>query len=113
MKKIFSATVLSFILTLVLGAGWVTAADHSGHGGHGGQAAIQVYSAEGIIKAIAPDKLTISHEPIPSLGWPAMTMNFALAEQSLSQDLKIDDQVRFDFTAQGNTYIIIELEIME
>jgi Cu/Ag efflux protein CusF len=113
MKKFFSAIALAFILAFVLSAGRAMAADHGGHSGHGGQPVSQVYSAVGVIKAIAPAKLTISHEPVPSLRWPAMTMDFALPEQALAQGLEIGDRVHFDFVAQGNAFTVVDLEIME
>jgi Cu/Ag efflux protein CusF len=114
MKKLFPVIGLIFVLALALGAAWAMAAsDHCGHSGRSGQPPSQVYSAVGVIKAIAPAKLTISHGPIPSLNWPAMTMDFALPEQSLAQGLQIEDRVRFDFVGQGSAFIIVDLEIME
>ena len=41
--------------------------------------------------------MTISHQPVPSIGWPAMTMNFHLSGLGLARGIKAGDQVRFAF----------------
>jgi Cu/Ag efflux protein CusF len=56
-------------------------------------------SATGTIEAIdaAAGKITIAHEPVPSLQWPAMTMEFKAANQSLLKDLRPGTPVSFEF----------------
>ncbi len=56
--------------------------------------------ARGRITAITPESITIAHEPVPSLSWPAMTMGFKPPTQGVSKDLKVGDQVSFSFTAK-------------
>ena len=41
--------------------------------------------------------MTLSHEPVPALGWPAMTMTFALPNPGMARGLKTGDRVRFGF----------------
>lgn len=62
---------------------------------------------EGTIQTIKPDEITIAHEPVPSLNWPAMTMGFKSPEKGLPDDLKTGDRVSFSFmkTAQGGFQI--------
>jgi Cu/Ag efflux protein CusF len=43
---------------------------------------------------------TITHEPIPSLNWPAMTMTFKADETTLKQ-LKAGDTIQFEFAEKG------------
>lgn len=52
---------------------------------------------EGTIQAIKSDEITIAHEPVPSLNWPAMTMGFKRPEKGLPEDLKVGDRVSFSF----------------
>ena len=61
-------------------------------------------SAEGRIEMIDKDGVTISHGPVPAIGWPAMTMTFSADARQL-QGLKAGDQVTFAFeqTARGAT----------
>lgn len=52
---------------------------------------------EGIVDAITPaaDKITLSHDPIPTIGWPAMTMDFALLDGVDLDGIEPGDKVRF------------------
>ena len=60
------------------------------------------HHATGTLDAIdaATGTLTISHEPVPSLKWPAMTMEFQLADKAHAAHLKPGSHVGFDF-AEG------------
>lgn len=50
--------------------------------------------------------VTLSHEPIASLGWPAMTMDFSVADKSLFGKLAKGKKVKFEFIKQHNQYVI-------
>jgi Cu(I)/Ag(I) efflux system membrane fusion protein len=56
-----------------------------------------LYESVGRIEKIASDAITLSHEPVPALGWPAMTMTFRLGEPALALGFKTGDRVRFGF----------------
>ena len=60
-------------------------------------------TARGVITAVdaAGGKITIEHEPIANLGWPAMTMGFA-ASPALVGQARIGDRVEFDVTVKGS-----------
>ncbi|MDX1654968.1 MAG: efflux RND transporter periplasmic adaptor subunit [Candidatus Competibacteraceae bacterium] len=55
---------------------------------------------EGIINEVGTDRLNIWHQPIEALGWPEMTMDFALLPGVDVSTLKPDMAVRFEL-AQG------------
>lgn len=62
----------------------------------------------GMVHAVTPDgKLSISHDPIPALGWPAMQMNMDVAGLDTA-DVPLDTDVEFDL-AQGEDglYVIV------
>lgn len=61
-------------------------------------AAATVYHGQGRVDAITDDQITLSHGPIPALQWPAMTMGFQATKQQVPDDVKVGDQVDFDFT---------------
>ena len=69
-------------------------------------ASAATHAASGRIEQIAGDKLTISHGPVVTLKWPAMTMGFRLANPKLGTGLKVGQQVRFTFTQQGSDNVI-------
>ena len=63
-----------------------------------GVAAAQGHEGEAKIEAISSDTLTLSHGPIPSLKWGAMTMEFKQPPKSaLPRNLAVGDRVTFKF----------------
>ena len=56
-----------------------------------------IYETIGIVEAIEPDGATFSHQPVPALQWPAMTMRFRVVERAVIRGLKRGDHVRFGF----------------
>lgn len=52
-------------------------------------------------------KLTLAHEPIEELGWPAMTMGFKVKDSKQLEKLKAGDEVEFALKAdEPNQYMI-------
>ncbi|KFA82490.1 cation efflux system protein CusF [Enterobacter sp. EGD-HP1] len=69
----------------------------------------QLITGTGIVKDIdlTNKKVTISHEAIPVIGWPAMTMRFTFiqADESITA-LKVGSHVDFTFVQQGNISLL-------
>ena len=59
----------------------------------------QAHKGEGKVERIDKDEVTLSHKPIPSLQWPAMTMSFKPPPAGLPPDVRVGDEVSFE-TAQ-------------
>jgi len=70
-----------------------------GKGGEGGEGAkTPAHKATGKLDALAADgTVTVSHAPVASLKWPAMTMEFSLANPSLVAGLKPGAPIDFEF----------------
>ena len=68
-----------------------------------------VHEAEGTVTEVADGRITISHGPVAELGWPAMTMSFAVPSADLAQGVSVGDRVRFGFTEADNGYAITAL----
>jgi len=51
-------------------------------------------------------KINLSHEPISELGWPAMTMDFKLAEGVSTKALKPGMTVEFELMEKNDVYLI-------
>src|SRR5439155_7601486 len=49
------------------------------------------------VEKIDKDEVILSHGPIASLQWPAMTMGFKPPPSGLPKDLKVGDTVSFEF----------------
>ena len=56
-----------------------------------------LYESVGRVEQISPASVTLSHQPVPAIGWPAMTMTFRLGEPALAKEVKIGDRVTFAF----------------
>ncbi|HHM2297804.1 TPA: efflux RND transporter periplasmic adaptor subunit [Legionella anisa] len=65
----------------------------------------------GVIQSIELSKrvVTLSHEAITDLGWPAMTMDFSVDKQVNLQDFKVNDKVVFSLKKEGQQFIIVEM----
>ena len=70
-------------------------------------------SATGVIESIDTEnkKITIKHEPIPAVNWPAMTMRFTQISDTRADDIKPGDKVAFTFVQQGNLSVLRDIHI--
>ena len=61
------------------------------------------HTAEGVVDRLdlSADTAMLTHGPVPSLNWPAMTMEFKLASPSLRAGLKPGAKIAFDFVEQA------------
>lgn len=67
--------------------------------------------AFGVVEKVAGQELTLSHEPIPALDWPAMTMPFSVASDVALTSLKSGQRIRFWLEKQGEDLVITRLEL--
>lgn len=54
--------------------------------------------------------ITLDHEPVPTLNWPAMTMEFDVASSNMGKGIKPGDTVSFRFVQRGDKYVVTHLE---
>lgn len=66
---------------------------------------------EGVIvsKSETGDSVTLKHQPIPAIGWPAMTMGFKVKDKALLEQAKQGDKVKFTMIKEGKNYVITDL----
>ncbi len=77
------------------------------------QMAAPSYETEGTLDAIDAEagSLTLTHGELPALSWPAMTMDFLIAEPGLVKDIAPGTPVRFVFEAgEPGEYIVTGIE---
>lgn len=57
----------------------------------------------GVVKSVdaTAGTVTLSHQPIAALRWPAMTMAFKVAKPELLKGLAVGAQVKFDLQGDG------------
>lgn len=86
--------------------------EHSSHG-HSTSATIsrQAIEATGTVKSIASnhESIRIFHDPIPSLKWPAMNMEFTVKDHDLTHALEVGDKVKFEFIPSESGNVIVKI----
>ena len=70
------------------------------------------YRTQGVVMKIDADTVTLVHEPVAALKWPAMTMPFRIADKTLAQGLKKGQTVQFGFVKQGDDYVLTRMTTM-
>ena len=75
--------------------------------------AAKTHHGSGKIESIDKDEIMISHDPIPSLQWGAMTMGFKLSASGLPKSIKIGERVDFEFkTISEGEFEIVSIGLM-
>lgn len=71
--------------------------------------AAQQWQGQGVVQEISPPNITLQHQAIPELQWPAMTMPFVLANSADTTSVKAGDRVTFTLERAGDGFQIISL----
>lgn len=74
----------------------------------------QAVQGTGVVKSVDPGKgtITLTHEAIPALGWPAMTMRFKIDRQ-LASTVKPGQHVTFELAANGMGGTITKVTVLK
>ena len=72
----------------------------------------QKHVAKGTVKSVDAKlgTVTLDHEPVKSLKWPAMTMAFKVQDRALIEKLVQGKKVEVDFEQRGKDYVITRLK---
>lgn len=78
----------------------------------GGAEKVLGHQAGGVFNAINADgTVSITHGPIATLGWPGMTMDFALANVSLAAGIRPGSKISFEIVERApDEWVIIKLK---
>jgi Cu(I)/Ag(I) efflux system protein CusF len=70
------------------------------------------HQATGVVKSTdhAKGTVTLAHDPVKSLKWPAMTMGFQVKDKTLLDKLPAGKKVEFEFVQQGRDYVITSVK---
>lgn len=71
----------------------------------------QTAEGQGVVRSIdmSAGTITLRHDPIAALGWPAMTMVFPVHSADLLRDLSVGQQVHFVLVNQGGKPMVSEI----
>ena len=83
---------------------------HDGAAKPAAAASVQTYRAAGTVTAVDAKAGTveIEHGAIPSLGWPAMTMEFKAKDKAMTKGLKAGEKVEFELSQGAPGEFVIE-----
>ena len=65
-----------------------------------------IHSATGTVDSVSGRQVTISHGPIKSLEWPAMTMPFTAKSAASIQGIGAGNRVAFTFSKSGTETVL-------
>jgi Cu(I)/Ag(I) efflux system periplasmic protein CusF len=80
------------------------------------KALTQIHQGKGTINSVdaKAGKINLSHEPIASLDWPAMTMDFDVQDKALLTNLKPGQEVTFKLIEpRKGKYVISEITVIK
>ena len=109
MKRTYFAAALVGLISISAAASLRAADEHHGH--EAAQSNEQTHQGRGVIESVDTAKgvVTMEHEPINSLRWPKMVMDFKAHDPALLKGLKEGDQVDFDLVKMGKEYHITRI----
>ena len=100
-----SIAIAIAVAVLAAYAGAAAAQDHGDHSAHAAAPAAGSVEGVGVVKKIdaKAGSVTIAHDPIKALNWPAMTMPFKVADKAVLGKMKPGAKVRFQLSGQTIT----------
>ncbi len=95
MRKLIVAAAVTGSITFVSASALADSNNHGGHGAHmkSEQMGAHQYHVAGTVNSMGMHKMNVTHEKIPALGWPPMTMDFAVADGVDVSKFKSGDEV--------------------
>lgn len=70
---------------------------------------VQRWQGHGVVQAFSAQSVTLEHDAIPELKWPAMTMPFTLSSGAVLNGAKPGDRVTFILERSGDGFQIVSL----
>jgi Cu(I)/Ag(I) efflux system protein CusF len=69
------------------------------------------HKGSGTVTKVDPagGKVTISHGPVQTLKWPAMSMTFGVSDKALLDHVHQGGKVEFEFVQRGKDYVITKI----
>ena len=66
------------------------------------------HAATGVVKKVDPKVglVTLAHDPVKSMNWPAMTMGFQVSDSTLFEKLTVGKKVSFEFVQGTKGYVV-------
>lgn len=72
----------------------------------------QTHTAKAMVKKsdAKAGKVTLAHEPVATLNWPAMSMSFKVKDKALWSKLGDGKKVEVEFVQEGDDYVVTKVK---
>lgn len=72
----------------------------------------QKHQATATVKAVDSSKgtVTLAHDPVKSLNWPAMTMGFSVKDKMLFDKMTVGKKVNVELVQEGSQYVVTDVK---
>ena len=115
MKSIAALCLLIIVFAIGRTAAFAQSTDMKGMEMKGtamNQTAAITHKGIGVVKNVnaADGTVTLAHEPIKSLNWPAMTMGFKVKDKKLIDNVAPGSKVEFTLVQSGKDYVITSIK---
>ena len=109
MRSKLVAAALTAILSTSLAAPAALA-----HPGEDHAAVPQTAEGKGVVKAVdaKAGTVTIAHEPIPALKWPAMNMKFKVENADVLKDVTVGKKIHFVLKNVGGKPVVTQIHLI-
>lgn len=110
-SKLFVAAAAA----LLAGASMTAPAPALAHPGENHAEAPQTAEGQGVVRAVNTQEgtVTIAHEPIQALGWPAMTMAFRARSADLLSGVSVGQRVHFVLANENGRPVLTEVHVLQ
>lgn len=85
------------------------ASDSGAESAAGAADAAMRHSATGTVRRISGNDVTITHEAIKSIGWPAMEMTFTAPDAAMLHGISENDRVSFEFQKSASGIVLTSI----
>jgi Cu(I)/Ag(I) efflux system periplasmic protein CusF len=111
MKRLLAISAASAVLAavplfVIAQPGGMADMDMKDHKGNNAQAKVHKASGKVVKVDAARNAVTIAHDAVSTMNWPAMTMTFKVRDKALLKKMKQGDQAEFEFVQQGKDYVV-------
>lgn len=78
----------------------------------GKKAPSKTHHGVGVVKSVdaAKGTVTVDHQAVQTMSWPAMTMTFKAKDKKMLEKLAPGKNVEFDFVQQGKDHVITSVK---
>ena len=112
MKKVILVSLIFSVLSTATISSYAFDNSMVGLNSANGAAKNNIITGKGQVVLINKEKtmITLKHDPIVAIHWPAMTKAFKVKNSAVIAKTKVGDKVSFTLAPDGNDYMVISIK---